>query len=119
MERYKFTYDIDDHVKGDTFPGVQFDLSDCQRLGEDLDLTGATAIMKLRAMSPEGDVVDTLSSESGGGLTIDEANTTITIDEQVIDIPATFYHYSIKVTLSGGEVVTYIGGIWRIYSNPS
>jgi len=114
---YKFEYTFPDHIKGDTFTGVKFDLSDVQRKGENLDLVGASALMELRAMHPNGTLVDSFSD--GAGITIDEGNTTITFDEQVVNVDVALYHYSIKIILDGGEILTYIGGTWEICINPT
>ncbi len=106
------TYDFPDHRKGDTFAGVQFTIV---KNGSPLDLTGASLRMEMRELTPTGSVGDTFTDDSDGGLTItDAANGVITFDEQVVDILAMLYYYDIEITLSNGDVKTYIVGTWII-----
>lgn len=106
------TYDFPDHRKGDTFAGVQFTIT---KNGSPLDLTSASLRMEMRELTPTGSVGATFTDDSGGGLTITDAvNGVLTFDEQVVDVSALLYHYDIQITLSNGDVKSYIVGTWDI-----
>lgn len=105
------TYNIPDHVKGDTFEGVQFNVT---VNGSALNLTGATIKMQLKPNANPGTTA-TLTLDTTDGITITDAvNGQFEIDQQVIDIAADCYYYDIQITLSGGSVKTYIKGNWNI-----
>jgi len=102
-------YNFPDHIKGDTFIGTQFTVV----VNEvPLDLTGASIKMILRksAKAPAS-----LTLEIGSGITVADApGGVFNINEQIIDIPAFKYLYDIEITLSNGDVKTYIGGTFQI-----
>lgn len=104
------TYDFPDHIKGDTFEGVQFTVTVNSVA---LDLTGATIKMQVRK-SPTSAVIDTYTT-TGGHLTITNAAGGIfTFDEQIISLASAKYYYDIQITLADATVKTYISGYWTI-----
>jgi hypothetical protein len=121
MEKYKFEYNFPDHIKGDTFEGVKFVMTDVQIAGAGIDLSGASVTMELRQLLKDGTLSKTFTSDSGGGLSITSSSSeqSITFDQQVVDVTALLHHYSIKITFSGGDIKTYIGGTWNIKANPT
>ena len=107
------TYDIPAHESGDTFIGLTFTVT---VNGSLLDLIGAliVATFKLRTNCA---VQHVLTSEVGGGLTIEDASPTsgtFYIDEQIIGWRAGLYDYEVKFTLADGKVKTYLEGTWEI-----
>lgn len=101
-------YDLQNVYKGDTFDGVILELL---LDGDPMDLTGATISMKVRAQSPTGTLVDTLTL----------ANTRLTLLANILTIvpflvtyAAGKYYYDIEIVFSDGRVKSYIGGDWTI-----
>lgn len=103
------TYDFPDHVKGDTFEGVQFTITVNSSA---LNLTGATIRMQMR-LNSNAPVVKEFSV--GNGLTLTTpASGIFTFNKQVISVPPGVYYYDIQITLSNGDIKTYITGTWTI-----
>lgn len=102
-------YRIPDHVKGDTFNGVQFTVT----INDAVPTSPLVSVrMKLR-VTPNSDAALTLAS--GEGITITDAtNWIFSIDSQVIDVVAQTYQYDIETTDAGGNVKSYIYGQWKI-----
>jgi hypothetical protein len=105
------TYQIPDAIQGDTFDGIEYDVT---VNGTTIDLTSATIKMDLRT-SPTGALVLSLDSD-GNGLTILTPPTDgkFTIDQQIVDVPARTYSYDIEIDFHDGRVKTYISGTWPI-----
>ena len=105
-------YNFKDHIKGDTFPGVEFTF---KLNGSVVDLSGATIEMNVRQLSKVGDLSDSFANTSIGGITVtDAANGIFEFDEQIIDIVALLHYYDIQVTLSNSKVYTPFEGTWNI-----
>ena len=109
MATYKETYNITDHIKGDTWAGLQITI---QVNSAPLDLTSAvikaefkhkTCSKKYELSTTNGDI--TITNAAGGVFQFDPA---------VINWAAGQYTYDIEFTLGSGDVKTYIGGTWTI-----
>jgi len=110
------TYNFPDHVRGDTMEKVSFNVT---VNAVALDLTSAIIKMDLRKASDrevtDGTLLKNFTTVASGGITItDAANGEFEIDEQVVDVIPGTHNYDIEITLSGGEVKTYISGDWTI-----
>lgn len=104
------TYNFNNHISGDTFNGVQFEVL-VNNVA--LNLTGANIIMKLR-QNNNINVYYELTT-TNGNITINEpTNGKFNINQQIINFTPAKYNYSIEVHLSNGNIYTYIQGIWTI-----
>jgi hypothetical protein len=103
-------YDFPQHVKGDTFNGVQFTVT---VNAVPLDLTAAHIKMDLR-LTPLGVVAESFSDGAGITIAVNPATGVFKFDAQVVNIPAATYYYDIEITLSNGVIKTYVGGRWTI-----
>lgn len=101
------TYNFPTHIKGDTFQGMQFTLSDGV---SPIDITGYTIECKFRLQYKNGKLAESLSTTSGITIT-DASNGVFQIDPLVIDWDAGRYYYDIEFTDTGGIISTYIQGI--------
>lgn len=102
------TYNISAY-NNDTFPGVNFTVTVNTVV---LNLTDATIRMQVRKSRNETPILDLAL---GTGLTItDAAAGKFKIDEQIISGTPGMYYYDIEITLSGGDVKTYIKGTFTI-----
>jgi len=88
-------------IKGDTYNGKEFVIT---RNGAGVSITSARMQVKRKAK----DTAHVLQLTSGSGLTIGASS--ITIDKQIVDITAGEYVYDLELTLTGGEVKTWIAG---------
>lgn len=111
------TYNIPDHIKGNDFVGVQFNLT---LSGSPVDLTGADIEMDLKIDEYQDTPAAAQYSISGGEIAITDAvngQFEVLVDEN-IDLEARQYFYDIKITLSGPTLIkTYIRGKWEILQN--
>ncbi len=106
------TYDFPDHVKGDTFAGIQFTVVVNSSA---LILTGAS--IKAKFIGGYG-FTYTLSTISG--LTITGTLTGIfKVDVQTINWVADIYNYDIEIILQDGTIHTYLKGSWTILQDKS
>jgi hypothetical protein len=97
--------------RGDTFAEVPFQINVNT---VPLDLTGAVIRMQLRT-DYGGDVYLELTSVDSNGITITNAtNGEFKINETIIELEAFSYKYDIQITLSNGEVKTWIEGIFNV-----
>ena len=97
--------------RGDTFAEVPFQINVNT---VPLDLTGAVIRMQLRT-DYGGDVYLELTSVGSNGITITNAsNGEFKINETIIELEAFSYKYDIQITLSNGEVKTWIEGIFNV-----
>lgn len=100
--------------RGDTFSEVPFQINVNT---VPLDLTGAVIRMQLRT-DYGGDVYLDLTSVESNGITItNPTNGEFKINDIIIDIQPLSYKYDIQITLSNGEVKTWITGIFNILNN--
>lgn len=102
-----------EHYKGDTFLEVPFEIL----IDEvPLDLTGALIKMQLRK-NYEKDVALELSIANDKLEFVNANLGTFKIVEQIIDIEAFNYIYDLQITLSSGEVETYIKGKFNVVND--
>ena len=102
-------YIFPDHIKGDTFQGVGFQVK-----VNNVDLPIAAVKMELKRAY---NASPSLTLSNGSGMTISDITTGLfTVDNQIIDLPAGDYLYDIEITTGSGEVHTYITGTWKILS---
>jgi hypothetical protein len=106
------TYNLPQQNAGDTWQGIS--AITITRNGSALDLTGAYAefLVKFQIDAPTMVSLDTIK----GGVTILSPASAgiITIPPQIIDIPPAIYQWALVVTLSSGEVDTFVNGNWSI-----
>jgi len=103
------TYDINNHIKGDTFNG--FDLEIIID-GEPLDLTDAIIKMQLRRNANASVALEFCTADSSIEI-INAAEGKCRIMPRVVDIPAGVYLYDIEVT-TGVTVRTVLTGKFSI-----
>lgn len=100
------TYNIPDHVKGDTFKDLQFTITINDVA---LDLTGYTIECKFRLNRKKG--VETYSIDTTSGITItDVVNGVFKIDAFTCDWDVATYYYDIQFTDGSGIVSTFLEG---------
>jgi hypothetical protein len=103
-------YNFKDHVTGDTFAGVQFEvLVD----NTPLDLTDADIFMHVKD-SPVAKTKTVFSTDNGKLEINDAAAGKFKFKKQVIDLFPKEYVYDIEIHLSDGGIYTYIEGTWLI-----
>lgn len=105
------TYNFNDHIKGDTFRELIFNIS---KNGTAMDLSQCSIKMHLR-IRPEYNI-PALSLSTDEGITIDPVVAgRFAIDEQIIDIPAANYYYDIEFNFTDDDTIrTYISGRFNI-----
>ena len=97
--------------RGDTFAEVPFQIN---VNAVPLDLTGALIRMQLRT-DYGGTVYQEFTSINNEGITITNAtNGEFKINETIINLEARAYKYDIEITLSNGEVKTWISGVFSV-----
>ena len=104
-------YNFPDHIKGDTFNGVEFTL---EVNSLPVDLTNASIKMYLKTQSKACDVVAKFTTDNGKLTITDAVNGVFQFDNQIININAGTYDYDIEITLNNGTIKTYIKGTWKI-----
>lgn len=106
------TYTIPQHIAGDTWVGIT-DIT-ISRNGSAIDLTGAYAefLVKFQIDAPSVINLNTID----GTITFIQPTSSgqLVIPPQIIDVPPAAYTYSLRVTLSSGEVDTFLTGGWNI-----
>lgn len=76
-----------------------------------LDLTGASILMQVRKTKESDEVLKELINDNGITIETPETNGIFTIDKQILSFPISGeFVYDIQITLSNGEVHTYMGG---------
>lgn len=109
MATYKETYDFNDHIKGDTWGGLQITI---QVNSAPLNIAGAT--IKAEFVHKTCNKKYELSTTNGDITITNGAGGVFQFDPAVINWAAGQYTYDIEFTLAGGSVKTYIGGTWNI-----
>ena len=100
--------------RGDTFAEVPFQIN---VNAVPLNLSGALIRMQLRT-DYGGTVYLELTSVNNNGITItNAANGEFKINETIIDLEARAYKYDIEITLSNGEVNTWISGVFSVVND--
>jgi hypothetical protein len=105
------TYDIPAHKAGDTWQGIPRII--INRNGSAVDLTGATAHMKVK-FQIDAPTIAEFSSENNTILFVFPTSGILNIPPQIVDIPPATYMYDLKITLQTGEVKTWLEGKWPI-----
>ena len=118
---YVQTYDLQEFISGNTWQGI--DSITITRNGEALDLTGAYAEMNVRfqidaplVVQFNTDAKTPFLSAGLGSMTILDPTSAgnLRIPPQIVSLPPANYIYSIRVTLSSGEVDTFVTGNWPV-----
>jgi len=104
------TYNFPDHIKGDTFSGVQFEVL-VNTVA--LDITDADITMQLKEKHDGGVKAEFSTANTKLEIT-DAVAGKFTFKEQIIDICAKVYIYDIEILLPNGKKHTYIKGTWKI-----
>jgi hypothetical protein len=111
------TYNIPDHVSGDTWEGI--DTITLQNSGIPIDLTDAHILMQFRSnnnnlanpcyleLSNDYQTISTPIPQLG----------LLTINPTTIDLPVGIYDYSLQITFPNGNCKTYLQGKWKILPN--
>lgn len=103
-------YNFKDHVTGDTFAGVQFEVL---INNAPLDLTDADIYMHVKETSVSKE--KTVFSTANGKLEINDATAgKFKFKKQIVDLFPKKYVYDIEIHLSDGNIHTYIEGTWLI-----
>jgi hypothetical protein len=98
------TYNFKDCIRGNTFPGVQFDLS---INGSPKDLTGATVNLFL-----DGKITFTTALETL--IFSDRVHGKVQLPRQIIHLAPKNYHVKLIYIFADGETHTYLEGYWNI-----
>jgi len=105
------SYTIPNHRTGDTWKGIK-NITIFRR-GSALDLTDAVARMQVRHQTDSPHLIE-FSSQNGTIIFTDAENGVLQIPQVLVDIPVGNYLWDLQITLSSGEVKTFIGGEWNI-----
>ena len=108
------TYNIPAHKAGDTWPGISG--ITIFRNGSALNLTGATAKMQVRFKIDAPSLIDFNTKDNTITITAPISGV-LSIPPRLVDLPPTTYLYDLKISLSGGEVKTFLEGNWPITSH--
>jgi hypothetical protein len=102
-------YNFKDHVSGDTFNGVEFEM-----LNNDVAINLTNCAIKIQ-IKPENKGASVLTKNVGSGITITGPSLGVfRLDSFVCSLPAGYYDYDIQFTFPSGVIKTYISGKWRI-----
>jgi hypothetical protein len=100
--------------RGDTFAEVPFQINVNT---VPLNLAGALIRMQLRT-DYGGIVYQEFTSINNEGITItNAANGEFKINETIINLDSRAYKYDIEITLSNGEVNTWISGVFSVIND--
>jgi hypothetical protein len=104
-------YNFPDHIKGDTFDGVLFEV-----LENDLpvDLTGATINMDLRQTAASDTSLKRFSTTTNEIEITDPLLGKFQFKEQIVNVAAYSYYYDIEINYASGRTKTWIAGKWKI-----
>ena len=106
------TYDLSQHVSGDTWKGIP----NITIIRDDtpLDLTGAYVEFHVK-FQIDAPTIFKITSEDDSIIILDPAiEGNIQIPPQIVNIPPGNYIWSLKITLETGEIDTFISGHWPI-----
>lgn len=104
------TYNFPDHIKGDTFSGVQFEVL---VNAVALDLTDADITMQIRENYSSANKIEYSTANAKLEIT-DAVAGKFTFKEQIVDVAPKKYVYDIQILLPNGKKHTYIKGVWVI-----
>ena len=105
-------YKMEDHLKGDTFDGVTFNLTN-KTNGVPIDLTGCVIRAQFRKGVNKGALIKDVTTSEGVTI-MDAANGVFSIDSFLLNWDAAIYNYDVQFTFSNGVVKTYIKGTIKI-----
>jgi hypothetical protein len=105
------SYTIPKHRTGDTWKGIKN--ITIFRMGSALNLLSAVAKMQVRHQTDAPHLLE-FTSENGTILFNDAENGVLSIPQVLVDIPVGNYLWDLQITLSSGEVKTFISGDWTI-----
>ena len=109
---YDMNYNFKEHIKGDTFLPVEFQIKDG---GSPKNLTDYRIRMHLRRSSTQtSPLVFAFDTDDGTIDIFDAADGKFRLTERVIDIPAFDYRYDIEFTSPAGVVRTWIRGVFPV-----
>ena len=106
------TYDLAEHIAGDTWRGIP--TITITRNGSALDLTGASVEMHVK-FQIDAPTVALLTTTNNSIIILNPPeNGIVQIPPQIINVPPANYIWSLKATLETGEVDTFVSGRWPI-----
>jgi hypothetical protein len=106
------SYSVPQHIAGDTWKGIS-DIT-ITRNGSAIDLTGAYAEFNVKYQIDAPTVVQ-FNTTNGTMMLVQPASSgQLIIPPQIVDVPPGNYIISLRVTLSSGEVDTFLTGNWPI-----
>jgi hypothetical protein len=105
------TFNLSKYVTGDTWNGIPSIVINRNEIP--LNLTNAYAEFNVR-FQIDAPILLRLTTDDGTINIIDPVNGVLSIPPQIINIPPANYIWSLKVTLSSGEVDTFVSGKWNI-----
>lgn len=107
-------YDFPDHISGDTFNGVDFQVN---VNGSPCDLTGYTIKIEVKRTQVAGKVLTlTTVGEDGGISIIDPPAGRFTVLPVVVALRPATYFYDIEFS-KDGVVKTWVSGTWKIIND--
>ncbi len=109
-------YDIPNHLRGDTWEGIEEIV--ISKNGLPLNLTDASVLMQFRK-DVDSPVALELSTDNGGVLITDGPGGKIKVPGTRILMQYGTYNYDLQVTLADGFVKTYLKGTWKIVADIS
>lgn len=105
-------YNFRDHLKGDTFNGIEFTLIDSNS-ELPIDITDALITIQFKSHSKTGLI--NVELNVGSGITITDAeNGVFVIDSFLLDWQPKKYYYDVQITFPNGVVKTYIEGTFLV-----
>lgn len=109
-----FEYNFPNHINGDTFNGIQFEVKVNNTA---INLTGATIAMQLRESIVGVNPID-FSTTNSKITIVDAVNGKFKINKQIVQAPiCKTYLYDIQITLQNSDNYTYIKGSWNIVAD--
>jgi hypothetical protein len=105
------SYNFPDHIKGDTFDGVIFEILENNL---PVDLTSAVINMDLRTSQAAETAAVRFSTSTNELEITDAVNGIFKFKEQIVNIAAATYYYDIEIIFASGRVKTWISGKWKM-----
>jgi hypothetical protein len=111
------TYNIPDHVSGDTWEGISS--ITLRNNNIPLNLEGADIIMQVRSNynNTANPLYLELTTENEEISVPFPADGSLSINPLIVDLPVGIYDYSLQVKFSDGILKTYLQGKWKILPN--
>jgi len=104
------TYNFEDHISGDTFSGVQFEVL---VNASALNLTGAAIKMQLKESASSKMIAEFSVANSKLEIT-DAVAGKFSFKKQIVEVCPKNYVYDIEIILANNDKHTYIKGTWKI-----